>query len=242
MRQQQGTMRRVRPINYVAFVEIVVLSGTAALLTVKWLRGTLDLYIHPRYTILVLLATLVLFLMGGVRLRDLFVPRAKQRLTAMHLLLALPLLVGIVVPAQPLDADTLVAQGLDPTRVQFPGQRQPGGNPATWNLLQWATELAVQDDRLQGEPVDVVGFVFPDERLGSDSFYVVRYVVTCCAADGSAVGLPVRWEGGQALAANTWVRVQGTLDAVTRDGMRVPGIAATIVEPVDEPDVPYLFP
>jgi uncharacterized repeat protein (TIGR03943 family) len=238
---QSSPTRQARPINYAALTDVLLLSGTGALLTVKWMRGALDLYIHPRYTVLVLLAALVLFLMGGVRLRDLFAPRSAQRVGMLHLLLALPLLLGVLVPAQPLGADTLAGRGLDLSTMPLSSQ-EVAGDPGEWNLLEWTTALSMQGDALQGEPVDVVGFVFQDEQLGRDAFYVARYVVTCCAADAAAAGLPVRYPGGETLPADTWVRVRGTLDTMTRDGTSIPAIAATSVEPVERPDLPYLFP
>jgi uncharacterized repeat protein (TIGR03943 family) len=240
---QPSIPQQPRPINYAALVEVLLLSGTAALLFVTWQRGTLAYYIHPRYTFLVLLAALVLFLMGGVRLRDLFAPQANRRLTWLHLLLALPLLLGVLVPAQPLGAETLAGRGLDLSNAPLLSQQAVEGDPSDWNLLEWTTALSLQDEDLQGEPVDVVGFVFQDERMGRDAFYVARYVITCCAADGTAAGLPVQWPDGETLPADTWVRVQGTLATITTgDELTIPAIAADSVEPVDQPESPYLFP
>lgn len=240
---QPAIPRQARPINYAALVEVLLLSGTAALLLVMWEHGTLAYYIHPRYTLLVLLAALVLVMMGGVRLRDLFAQPANRRLSGWHLLLALPLLLGVLVPAQPLGADTLAGRGLDLRAAPLLVPQPVAGDPAQWNLLQWALALPVQGEALQGEAVDVVGFVFADARLGRDAFYVARYVITCCAADGSAAALPVRWPGGDALPVDRWVRVQGTLATITMgDGLTMPAIAATSVEPVDQPASPYLFP
>jgi uncharacterized repeat protein (TIGR03943 family) len=240
---QQATSRQARPINYAALVEVLLLSGTGALLTVKWMHGTLAYYIHPRYTLLVLLAALVLFMMGGVRLHDLFAPKAKRRLNGLHLLLALPLLLGVLIPAQPLGADTLAGRGLDLSNTPLLSQQPVEGEPATWNLFQWAMALSMEGEALQGETVDVVGFVFQDERMGHDAFYVARYVITCCAADGAAAGLPVQWPDGEALPADTWVRVQGTLATITTgDELTIPAIAAASVEPVEQPESPYLFP
>lgn len=231
-----------RPINYAALAEVLMLMGTAALLLVTWERGTLAYYIHPRYTILVLLAALMLFLMGGARLRDIFRPQPGQHLSVLHLMLALPLLLGVLVPAQPLGADTLAGRGLDLTMAPLPGQVVTG-DPAEWNLLQWALALPVQGEDLQGETVDVVGFVFQDTSIDQDGFYVVRYVITCCAADGAAAALPVIWPGGEALPADTWVQVQGRLATITlSDGQIRPAVAATSVEPVVQPESPYLFP
>jgi uncharacterized repeat protein (TIGR03943 family) len=149
----------------------------------------------------------------------------------------------VLVPAQPLGADTLAGRGLDLSNAPLLSQQPIEGDPAQWNLLQWAMALPVQDEELQGETVDVVGFVFQDARMGHDAFYVARYVITCCAADGTAAGLPVQWPDGETLPANTWVRVQGTLATITTgDGLTTPAIDAASVEPVDQPESPYLFP
>jgi uncharacterized repeat protein (TIGR03943 family) len=151
-------------------------------------------------------------------------------------------MLGILVPAQPLGADTLVGRGLDLSNAPLSTQ-QVEGEPATWNLLEWTTALALQGEALQGETVDVVGFVFHDERLSGDAFYVARYVVTCCAADAAAAGLPVRYPSGEALPADTWVRVQGTLSTLTvGDAQAIPAIDAASVELVERPETPYLFP
>lgn len=235
------TAPRTPPINYVALLEVLLLSGTGALLTVKWMRGALDFYIHPRYTLLVLLAALVLFLMGGARLRDLFKPPPHPPITWLHVFLALPLLLGVLVPAQPLGADTLAGRGLSLATGPLSAE-QVTGDPASWDLLQWSTAITLRNDELEGESVDVVGFVFQDDSLEGNTFYVARYVVTCCAADAAAAGLPVIWEGGDSLPNDTWIRVQGTLAETTSDGTAIPAIAATVVEPVDEPEYPYLFP
>lgn len=240
---QSATSQQDRPINYTALVEVLLLIGTGALLFVKWKHGTLAYYIHPRYTLLVLLAALVLSMMGGVRLNDLFAPQVNRRLNGLHLLLALPLLLGVLVPVQPLGADTLAGRGLDLSNAPLLSHQPVDGDPATWNLLQWAMALPVQGEELSGETVDVVGFVFQDERMGHDVFYVARYVIICCAADGTAAGLPVQWPDGKALPADTWVRVQGTLATITTsDGLTTPAIAATSVEQVDQPETPYVFP
>lgn len=233
------------PLNRAVLTEAVLLHGIAVLLLVAWLRGTLAFYIHPRYTPLVLLCAVVLFLMAGVRMRALSHNPDGARLTWSHALVALPLLVGVLVPARPLGAETLAGRGLDAaftSRSIAPATQQIAGEPDSWNLWEWSMALAMQGDALQGKPVDVVGFVFPDERLGGEAFYVVRYTVTCCAADAAAVALPVRWAEGTALPADTWVQVQGTLGTITRDGQTLPAIFATTVVPVEQPERPYLLP
>lgn len=235
----------VRPINYAALNEVLLLGGTAALLWIKWSRGQLGFYIHPRYTTLILVSAVILLLMAGVRLRGIFAERRSGAPGWVYVLLALPLLVGTLVPAQPLGAGTLAERGLEPASLAPVSNRQtlPEGDSSSWNLLDWAVALSTQGElELNGKSVDVIGFVFQDDRLGLNHFYVARYVITCCAADGMSVGLPVVWEGGEALPIDTWVRVQGDIGSTATAGVDQPAIIATAVEPTAQPQNPYLFP
>lgn len=234
-----------RPINYAALNEVLLLGGTALLLWFKWARGQLDFYIHPRYIPLILVSALILVLMAGVRLRGVFATRATGGSGWLYLLLALPLLLGTVVPAQPLGAGTLAGRGVEPATTVNVSSWQPAldEDSTNWNLLQWAVMLSTYGEAdVRGKPVDLIGFVFHDEKLGADHFYVARYVITCCAADGVSVGMPVIWPGGTALPADDWVRVRGSLGSTTVVGGARPAIVATTVEPVTQPQNPYLYP
>lgn len=237
--------QHVRSINYAALNEVLLLGGTAALLWIKWTRGQLSFYVHPRYTMLILVSAIILLLMAGIRLRGIFAEQRSPGAGWMYILLALPLLLGTIVPVQPLGAGTLAERGLEPASVALVSNQQgmPSGDTSSWDLLDWAMALSMQGDAdLQGEAIDVLGFVFQDERLGQDHFYVARYVITCCAADGMSIGLPVIWPNGQALPSDSWVHVQGTLASTTGIGGDQPAIMATAVEPASQPEVPYLFP
>lgn len=232
-----------RALNTVALTEVLLLGGTAALLLVKWLRGQIPYYIHPRYTLLVVVAGLILLLMAAVRLRGVYAERPGRGPGWAYLLLATPLLLGALVPARPLGADTLAGRGAELNAVASSGRAaQLARDTTSWNLLDWGTALSVRGDELVGQPADVVGFVFHEDGLGPDAFYAVRYVVTCCAADGAGVGLPVVWAGGGALPENSWVRVTGAIDRASVGGVEQPVLRATAVEPVPQPESPYLYP
>lgn len=231
-----------RPLNPVALTEVILLGGMATLLLSKWLRGHLSFYIHPRYTALIVAGAAVLLLMAAVRLRSVYsAPGARPGWA--HLLLAVPLLLGVLVPAQPLGADTLASRSGELNAVAPSGRAASlSGDTSRWNLLDWSTALTVRGSELEGSPADVVGFVFHDAELGPDTFYVVRYVVTCCAADGAGVGLPVQWAGGADLPENSWVRVRGSIAGAKLAGVEQPALRAETVEPVSQPENPYLYP
>jgi putative membrane protein len=178
-----------------------------------------------------------------VRARDLFAPSEGRGFGWGYLLLATPLLLGTMVPARPLGADTLAGRGTELNTIATASRAdQLARDTSAWNLLDWGTALSMQGEGLVGSKADVVGFVFHDDGLGPDAFYAVRYVVTCCAADGAGVGLPVVWEGGGALPENSWVRVTGVIDRATLDGVEQPVLRAAAVEPVPQPESPYLYP
>jgi putative membrane protein len=231
-----------RPLNRIVLAEVALLGGMATLLIARWLRGQLSYYIHPRYSLLVAIAGLVLLLMAVVRLRSAFT-EGGVRPGWGYLLLATPLLLGVLIPARPLGADTLATRGTELNAVAEGGRMaRLADDTSSWNLLDWGTALSVRGEELAGSPADVVGFVFHDDTLGADSFYAVRYVVTCCAADGAGVGLPVLWDGGGGLPADSWVRVRGKIEQATVGGYEQLALRAESVEPVPEPENPYLYP
>ncbi len=95
-----GAAGTARPIDYRALTEVALPGGTATLLLVKGLRGQLDYYIHPRYTLLAVASALVLLLMAGARLHAVFSERPTRGPGWVALLLALPLLLGTLVQFQ----------------------------------------------------------------------------------------------------------------------------------------------
>lgn len=232
---------QARPINRVVLAEVLLLGSLGALLLIKWLRDQLVFYIHPRYTALMVVAGIVLLLMAATKLRAVFSAQAAHMHSWAYLLLAVPLLLGTLVPAQPLGTGALAGRGLETSNA---GSRNTslGDDPTQWNLLEWSTALSIRDEELDGTPIAVDGFVYQDASIGPDAFFVVRYVLTCCAADGAGVGLPVLWSDGETLLNDGWVRVSGQVVTAELNGVRQPAIQATAVEPISQPENPYLYP
>ena len=225
-----------------ALLETALLAGTGAMFLCKAWQGVLAYYIHPRYTPLVVGGGIVLLLLAAVRARGLSADAtaSARRGWVGHCLLALPLLLGFAVPAQPLGADALAAT---PTALTQPGQGGIAldGEPRDWNLLQWGTALSIAVPDRRGAAVDLVGFVYHDAARPLGGFIVARYAIVCCIADVKGIGVPVVWADGAALPANGWVRVRGTLGAATIAGRPTPAFIAEAVEPVPQPDEPYLY-
>lgn len=83
--------------------------------------------------------------------------------------------------------------------------------PAQRSLTDWVRLLRTQSDpRLYvGDPVRISGFVLP-RKDGPP--LLARLLVRCCLADGTPIGLPVRWPAGNPLPkADQWLQITGSM-------------------------------
>jgi uncharacterized repeat protein (TIGR03943 family) len=226
---------------------LVALGGT---LVLKVANGTIVYYVKPDLVWLALAAAVGLVGLGLAHLLRWAVlrpPPAGWPVLLAEAALLVPLSAALALPAQPLDSAALEQRGLNALAALPAADERLAAlqaDTSQWTLLDWTLALRQQADptRLRGQPVDLVGFVYTADRsLQPGEFSVVRFVVTCCAADGSAVGLPVR-HTAPAPPRDSWVRVTGTLEVMSGSGEPRAVIAATAVEPVAVPATPYLYP
>jgi uncharacterized repeat protein (TIGR03943 family) len=246
---------------YRAFQAFILLA-IAAFLEAKLLTGKLDLYINLRFAPLTVFAIIALALMAFALMRYSKVESEHDdhdendehehshshsvSISALVFLL-IPVLVGVLIPARPLDAAAATTRGVNVSApiVSSASQLQSFEAVADQrNILDWIRMFNNGTDvtAYTGETANVIGFVFKDQRLAENQFLVSRFVITCCAADGLAIGLVVNWDQASALTENTWVRVKGAVQPYELEGQPVPLIEADSVEVVEEPPQPYLFP
>ena len=162
--------------------------------------------------------------------------------------MALPLILGVLVPARPLSASAVATKDLNSTAaltVSASAQAAslPSTAPTQYTILDWVRAAGRPADtaQLNGQAADVIGFVAKDSRLPGGQFLVGRYVITHCIAEAVAVGMAVDWSGA-APATDAWVRVKGPVTLATLGGKPVPQIKAELVEIVPQPARPYLYP
>jgi uncharacterized repeat protein (TIGR03943 family) len=159
----------------------------------------------------------------------------------------IPLAIGLLIPARPLDSSAFSTKGFNTSAPLVSSDASASifeTESEERNILEWLKLFNYQDDITEfiGQKASVVGFVYFDDKLEADQFFISRFVVSCCAADGFAIAMPVRWEQANTLQQDSWVVVKGSIESIELDGLRTPLIAAESVEPVDVPDQPYLYP
>lgn len=236
---------------YRAFQALILASLGLFLLSKFW-NGSLLLYIHSRFTLMTALAVILLAALAQTTFSQAALagkPDAREGRPWQNLLwMAVPLAIGILIPAQPLGARAVEQRGI---HTRAPLTASAGAEaislelPADQrNLLDWIRVFDRSSDPsgIVGESVDVIGFVYRDPRLAGGQFMLARFGVTCCVADATAIGLPVAWPEAARLTENGWVRVRGSVAILSFDGKLLPGVQAESVETVPEPQQPYLFP
>ncbi|MFQ3536562.1 MAG: TIGR03943 family protein [Aggregatilineales bacterium] len=162
------------------------------------------------------------------------------------LILSVPLIFGIFLPAQPLGATAINNSGITfSLNVSGAGDQAFSIAPTQRNVLDWvrAFSASLNLDEFGGQPADLIGFVYRDARFEeAKEFMVMRFTVSCCVADAIAIGVVVRGDQTADFAADSWVRVRGRFQIGDFHGQRMPILIAESIEAVAMPERPYLFP
>lgn len=159
----------------------------------------------------------------------------------------IPLLIGVLIPARPLDSTAISTKGLTTTSPIVSSEsssRLLETESEQRDVLDWVKLFHFEENLNPyiGQQSSVIGFVYLDDRLPENQFFVSRFILSCCAADGYAVGMIVDWPGAEKLEQDTWVQVKGPVEAVSFEGATSPIIRAEAIEFVPQPDQPYLYP
>lgn len=238
-------------------LKALLLAGLALMLYSKFSSGALAFYINQRFAWLVFVGVLILAALALTMVYRLIEQRAAieqgsaargHRLSwPAVILVSLPILMGLFVPARPLGASAIASRGIG---LSAPGGA--GGNAivaqraATGpkNILDWLRAFSRESDpaAFAGQEVDVIGFVYRDSRNAEDQFWVSRFTISCCVADAAAIGLLVETDQASTLALDSWVRVTGRIGVGEFAGEQLPVILPDMIEPTEQPEHPYLYP
>lgn len=245
----------------------LLLLAMGVFLYTRLANGTLLYYINQRFAGLTLIAVIGLFIVSISYQFGRHVDEDEQCDEHCHpghdhehahhshnhdlswsgaILIALPILLGVLVTPQPLGASAMSNRevGFESRSVMPAAVASSTEKSSTdRNVLDWVYAFHEYGEvAFSGEQVDLVGFVYQDDGMDVGEFAITRYVVSCCAADASYVNLIVRSEEPTELTNDQWVRVQGELQiaSVNEGGGIV--IAPSTIEIIPVPEQPYLYP
>jgi putative membrane protein len=244
------------PQRWYRIIQAVLLLALFFFLVSKVLSNQLSWYINPRFIPLTYVGILflgVLVYRLVLEMKGSFAPEHEEydhTAAPVNLLIMLiPLLVGVLIPARPLGSSTVSTKGPITTAPIVSSQSQSRERLVPVEertILDWYYLFAFEEDiePFMGKEASVIGFVYHDERLPEGQFFVSRIILSCCAADGYAVTMIVEWPEAASLKQDIWVRVTGPVGKVffADEPQAIPLIQAQRVEIIPEPDAPYLFP
>ena len=253
------------PRQWYRIFQAILLLALFFFLGSKVISNQLSWYINPRFIILtqvgivflgILVYRLILEIRGSYEPHDAHEHHEHDEHDHDHapapfnlLIMLLPLLIGILIPARPLGSTAISTKGLTSTAPIVSSQaesRQLVVAADQRDILGWVILFTFEDnlEPFMGEQASVTGFVYRDKRLPEGQFLVSRIVIACCAADGYAAVMLVDWPESASLKEDTWVHVTGPVDKayLGDDPQAIPLVKAESVEIVPAPKQPYLFP
>jgi uncharacterized repeat protein (TIGR03943 family) len=232
----------------------VILLGMGVYMSILILTGNLGNYINLRFAWLAYVGAGIFFLLGLVNLYSMLYPQADTRdgyapqnnysiTWGILAIAAFPLILAAVIPSRPLGIEA-VNGGISLSPVGGEAASAFTRSPLDRNVLDWLRLFNDSETSAEfnGQPVDVIGFVYREPVFNDEEFMVARFTMSCCVADAFAIGLPVMFEDATQFTDGVWVRVQGTLKASDFEENFIPVVQSTSVEIVSEPEQPYLYP
>lgn len=236
----------------IGWIKTALLIGLGAYFVYNIVSGNLANYINARFAWLSYIAAGIFLLLG---LHSLYMQTRGQTARSVRhqpvstltlIVTAMPLILGTLVPSQPLGIEA-IGGSISTMSGAIGGS---GGAsaftvaPEQRNVLDWlrAFNNAGDYSELNGLPADVIGFIYTEPTFGEGQFMVARFTVSCCVADASAIGLPVAWADAASLPQGEWVRVRGTMQVGEFREDTMPVLQAESIEMVEQPKHPYLYP
>lgn len=200
-------------------------------------------YIHPRYVVFSIIATIVCSFVIFRIWRHL--PEihfyAEDRSKVLSFLIICILCVAIILPAQGLTATTALKrfngnQGVTVRAVE--SQNRESGDA----FSDFVFNLDNTDDiySFQDTEVELVGFVLIDEKNTVSKYNLARFFIACCTADANPIGVPFEYFGDE-YQNDDWVQIKGKIKIVTQaDQKKVMLVPSSIVK-VEKPEFPYAY-
>jgi len=241
-------------------IKTLILFLLGAFLFMRVGDGTVLYYINQRFVLLTWLAA------GGFVLvaAGYFLHSGRQEQPPTHAhnhdhgelswlgltIVALPLLLGWLVPPRPLGAAAIGNREINVGSLGTLSSVAPpdagsvmGLVAGEKNILDWLNAFQRQGDPavFNGQAAHVIGFVYRDGRFAQDTFMVARFTVSCCVADAAPVGLIVQWPEAANLPTDQWVEVTGHFAVGSFNGEHLPILVADEITPTEPPAQPYLY-
>ena len=192
-------------------------------------------------------------------------PSSFHKSAAIYGLFLFPLLLGFLLPDRALGSMAAAKKGL--TLSSLPSETKSvekfeSSNPYHSELTELAKILYAQPaipvfadifsetfgaidmykQQFVGKEISVSGFLYRNEsETPENTFAVGRFLVQCCTADATPLGMLVDPGKLKSPPVDTWIEVRGKLCIVQYKGQEIMQIRAESITPIVQPATPYIY-
>ncbi|MEP7291913.1 MAG: TIGR03943 family protein [Chloroflexota bacterium] len=234
-------------------VKAALLVGLGMYFLYNIASGNITNYVSERFSWLSYVAAGLFLLIGAFSVWHLLNDRRESHEHHDHThapiswgvlaILAVPLALGTLIPSRPLGAEAVSGDMSMASAATVGVSESFNVPPEQRNVLDWLRAFNRGNyAQFDGQPADVIGFMYTEPGFDANKFMVARFAISCCVADASALGVPVYWQQAADLPQGQWVRVKGTFKVDVFRGDDVPVLQAATIDRVDQPEHPYLYP
>lgn len=216
--------------------------------------GNISIFIHPKMQKFVIFTLVVFFMLSIIQFkRAITISNHNHKFKVSALIFFLPLILGLVINPQKLNAEMINKKGLSEMKEhthahEFLNDDEGLKFMEICNLLYEKnnTDLNGHVHKQNFESADnlevsITGFVYREKESSADRIILSRLVMTCCAADTQFMGVVCEVPKGLNLENNQWIRIKGkVVEDKNSDKKFI--IKADNVEIIEEPNNQYIYP
>jgi putative membrane protein len=251
----------LRKFNLNEIFWFLILGGFYIYICYLLITGRLRYFIHPRMFKYIELSLFALTILAINQFLKVFKNSKKSKVKKGYALFLIPLLLGFIVSPNGLNTSMADKKGYAPETVSstavYDSNKKSSeidyydNGTITFNDDEYSTILADVSSnykKYNGKNVEIEGFVFRDKGFKKDEFVAARFLMICCAADTSIVGLMGNWDRAEDLKSGEWVRVNGKIkytlgyDQYTKEKSMLPTIDVEKVTQIKKPEIEYVYP
>lgn len=223
--------------------------------------GRIRYFIHPRMVKYIEVSLVALTILSINQFLKIFKNRKKSKVKKGYALFLIPLLLGFGVSPNGLNTSMANKKGFTTEQASATASNDTNtkssaidyfdNGTVTFNddeYINILNDVSSSYNKYNGKNITIEGFVYKDKSFKKNEFVAARFLMICCAADTSLVGLMGKWNKAQALKSGDWISVEGklkytsTYDENTKEKSMVPTIEVRKVTKIEKPDSEYVYP
>ena len=231
MSTSKQSVNKIRHQRLIQFLNNLAVLCWGVLLLKYAITGQYKLLIHPNYFYLMLGTSILLLMIGLLKIPQLLKTTIQATDSEQHLtifppgiggsLLLITAIAGLLIPPTVLASQIALQRGM--TEILPPTLYQPQAfvtetKPEERSLIDWVRTLNAypEPDAYAGQPAKITGFVIHIPELPDNYLLLSRFILTCCAVDAYPVFIPIELTTSkQQYPPDTWLEIEGTMTTHT---------------------------